>query len=238
MSFLRIRPLEKGPDTIAAAIAREMVPEIQEPTDCEVCNEVTTKTSTRSFDAVPEYIRIQIDASVYEGNDLDWSQDRGTQKIQTPIACPDILEFTQYMTISSDRGADALPVRYKLHSVIYHIGTNLAAGHYVAGVTGSKAKFARGERPRYMCNDNDVTEIQPSGSTDPNVLTRNPTGYRKEQDASILYYERMPQEKRETTRVIIDTETIAERVGRGLHRQCRKVRESGSPGHKGGSVKD
>ncbi|KAJ4369789.1 hypothetical protein N0V83_005553 [Neocucurbitaria cava] len=218
-----LNPLEDRPDTIEAAINRQMNGFRTTSDLCRACGvKDASYTEMSTIDATPEYLRIQLSLVGFD--------DEGTYKNQNAIGIPDILDLTQYM--SNSEAENPWPVRYKLITATYHAGEDANSGHYVSAVTGPKEKFQKGPAPQYFCVDEDIYDWE--GEDYPNVLTINPAEHNgMDFDTTMLFYVRIepgrenlkPQETAEETAEEADAvvETIAERVRAGkLGRQCKR----------------
>jgi ubiquitin C-terminal hydrolase len=137
---------------------------------------------------------------------------KNTRKIEIE----ETLDLTQYMAFQDN----PTPVRYRLVDVVYHRGTELTSGHYVAGVTRPL-----GARPQYECNDTDVQNwVRPVGTK--NKLTIKPRGT----EPYILWYVRdMSGEKRGKRKdrdeevVQDDGLTVADRLKANPRKRVKRV---------------
>lgn len=203
IGFSNIQPSPEGPDDLMAALIRSdwLADEHNDALTCvaDNCNHQGA-TLTRRIEAAPEYLRVHLDLSTK-------NDDKVTNiKNKNPIKIPDILDLTEH-TYAPETSKQPWPLRYKLISVLYHVGDETTHGHWVAGVSCPRSKAEREARngkrgatlakapPRYFfSNDHRVDEWQTI--EDGNPLTENPyIKYSSKYNAVVLMYERLPKTK-------------------------------------------
>ncbi|KAF1833157.1 cysteine proteinase [Decorospora gaudefroyi] len=163
-------------DTIIRAIRRALTDTVVGM--CDPCGQNTTRNIRLSILAAPEYLRLTLNLYL-------------PQKNTNPISIPDILDITPHMAPPAG-GHPHDPVRYKLVSATYHMGTTNKSGHYTANVTGPRVPPFQPQQPQFFCDDARITRNRPTVPPT-NVVTNNP--YRRNSsryDPVILYYERLP----------------------------------------------
>ncbi|EUC48964.1 hypothetical protein COCMIDRAFT_2222 [Bipolaris oryzae ATCC 44560] len=105
---LTLDPLQRGPDTISAAISRTLHYDFAPGIPCNACRAPLTYAKRTTLTATPEYLRIGLKLTRMD------PATRSKGKIVNPIGIDETLDLTPYM---ANQDTDtAAPVIYKLHS--------------------------------------------------------------------------------------------------------------------------
>ncbi|KAF1917976.1 hypothetical protein BDU57DRAFT_528474 [Ampelomyces quisqualis] len=171
------------PDSLPAAIARSLTDDLER--GCEKCSTVKTPLREHMLNTkwltAPEYLYVLNSVQAYDENG-------NVYKNRNPIDIPETLDVTQHMTMGSENNEhpDPIKVRYTLKHVVYHAGTTINVGHYVAGITqmprstlnsNPKDKEGEGGVKEWFCDDSQVFGMRNrvrGVAQGENVLTVNP----------------------------------------------------------------
>jgi hypothetical protein len=107
------------PDSVTAALTREMTPEILGNFDCAMCLQRRPRTQHKRIDGAPDILRIKISNATASGARND-----------NPIRLDKVIDLGAWAAVTQNPE----PLRYRLRSVLCHGGT-LTGGHWTATVT-------------------------------------------------------------------------------------------------------
>ncbi|EUC38497.1 hypothetical protein COCCADRAFT_82931 [Bipolaris zeicola 26-R-13] len=205
---LSLDPLQKGPDTISAAISRTLNYDFSPGIPCNACHAPLTYTKRTTLTATPEYLRIGL--KLTRMDPVTGEKD----KIMNPIGINDTLNLSAYM---ANQDADAEPVVYKLHSVTYHSGPEITAGHYIAGVSGVKVPGQKLPRPLFLVDDEETRAWGAGDGGARNVMAKNPIQHESGSfDAVAVWYEIVPGARERVPRGVSAADRLCLEEGRRI----------------------